>query len=264
MSLMACSMVRQFPMSWAPRDTTSSYSSSITFKACSTSVPSVPVISKSRASLSSSKWSIHCSLSYASWHNHPTGLSIMLICPSFSISSHSLTASSGVLSYSTKCAARCNQSVAFSDRVKVLSLSESLATVMTSISSSSLYHWTLALLEVVLMILTSNFLPCASNFNLFSVKIKSALYLENQFDPINSSSLVESTTWILIGTKASIILSWVFSTIPKVGLFWPFTVTMFVASVGLVHFRPNFIASGLVQTDICVPVSHDAWIEFLL
>src|SRR6266496_1830778 len=187
----------------------------------------------------------------------------MLICPSFSISSHSLTASSGVWSYSTKCAARCNHSAAFSGKVKVLSLSESLATVMTSISSSSLYHWTLALLEVVLMILASNFLPCASNFNLFSVKIRSALYLENQFDPIKSSSLVESTTWILMGTKASIILSWTFSTIPRFGLFWPFTVIMFVASVGLVHFRPNFTASGLVQTDICAPVSHDAWIEFL-
>src|SRR6266511_1920839 len=152
----------------------------------------------------------------------------MLICPSFSISSHSLTASSGVLSYSTKCAARCNQSVAFSDRVKVLSLSESLATVMTSISSSSLYHWTLALLEVVLMILTSNFLPCASNFNLFSVKIKSALYLENQFDPIMNSSLVKSTIWMLIGTKTSIILSGTFSTISKVRFFYSFTVIIFV------------------------------------
>src|SRR6266542_3454648 len=197
-SLMACSIVRQFPISWAPRDTTSSNSSSIILRACSTSIPSVPVISKSRASLSSSKWSIHCSSSYASWHNHPTGLSIILISwlidPSFSILSHSLTASFGILLYSTKYAALCSQSVAFSGRVKVLSLSESLATVMTSISSSSLYHWTLALLEVVLMILTSNFLPCASNFSLFSVKIKSALYLENQFDPIRSSSFVESTT----------------------------------------------------------------------
>src|SRR6266498_1899799 len=137
--------------------------------------------------------------------------------------------------------------MAFSGRVRVLSLSESLATIMTSISSSSLYHWTLALLEVVLIILTSNFLPCASNFNLFSVKIKFALYLENQFDPIKSSSLVESTIWMLIGIKTSIILSWAFFTIPKVGLFWLFTVTIFVASVGLIHFRPNFTTSSLVQ-----------------
>src|SRR6266545_1312221 len=153
--------------------------------------------------------------------------------------------------------------MAFSDMVRVLSSSESFATVMTSISSSSLYHWTLALLEVVLIILTSNFLPCASNFNLFSVKIKSALYLENQFDPIKNSSLVESTIWMLMGTKAYIILSWAFSIIPRVRLFWPFTVTIFVASVSLIYFRPNFVASGLVQTDICAPVSHDAWIEFL-
>ncbi len=97
--------------------------------------------------------------------------------------------------------------MAFSGKVKMLSLSKSLATVMILIFSSSLYYWTLTLLEVVLIILTSNFLPCASNFNLFSVKIKSALYLENQFDPIRSSSLVESTIWMLIGTKASIILS---------------------------------------------------------
>src|SRR6266498_5926431 len=151
----------------------------------------------------------------------------------------------------------------FSGKVRMLSLSESLAIIMTSMSSSSLYHWTLALLEVVLIILTSNFLPWTSNFNLFSVKIKSTLYLENQFDPIKSSSLVESTMWMLMGTKASIILSWAFSTIPKVGLFWPFIVIMFVVSVGLVHFRPNFVASSLVQTDICAPVSHDTWIEFL-
>ncbi len=67
--------------------------------------------------------------------------------------------------------------MAFSGKVRVLLLSESLATDMTSISSSSLYYWTLVLLEVVLMILISNFLPWASNFSLFSVKIKSALYL---------------------------------------------------------------------------------------
>src|SRR6266540_1524935 len=131
-----------------------------------------------------------------------------------------------------KYAALCSQSMAFFSKVRVLPLSESLATDMTSIFSSSLYHWTLALLEVVLIILTLNFLPWASNFNLFSVKIKSALYLENQFDPIKSSSLVESMIWMLIGTKASIILSWAFSTIPKVRLFWPFTVTIFVTSVG--------------------------------
>src|SRR6266542_4257486 len=108
------------------------------------------------------------------------------------------------------------------------------------------------------MILTSNFLPWASNLNLFSVKIKSALYLENQFDPIKSFSLVESTIWILIGTKSSIILSWAFSTIPKVKLFWPFIVIIFVASVGLVHFKSNFVANSLVQTDIYAPVSYNA------
>src|SRR6266540_2584784 len=103
----------------------------------------------------------------------------------------------------------------------------------------------------MLIILTSNFLSWALNFSLFSVRIRSALYLENQFDLIKSSSLVESTIWMLIGTKASIMLNWAFSTIPRVGLFWPFIVIMFVTSVGLVHFRPNFIASGLIQTDIC-------------
>ena len=134
---------------------------------------------------------------------------------------------------------------------------------MTSISSSSLYHYTLALLEVVLIILTSNFLLWALNFNLFSVRIKSTLYLENQFNPIRSSSLVESIIWMLMDTKASIILSWAFFTILKVELFWPFTVTIFIISVSLVYFRPNFTASSLVQTDICAPVSYDAWIEFL-
>src|SRR6266540_4688881 len=131
--------------------------------------------------------------------------------------------------------------MAFFNKVRIFLLSELLATDMTLIFSSSLYHWTLALLKVVLIILTSNFLSYASNFSLFSVKIKSTLYLENQFDPIKSSSLVESTMWMLMGTKASIILSWAFSTIPKVGLFWPSTVTIFVTSTGLVHFRPNFV-----------------------
>src|SRR6266542_181913 len=147
---MTCSIVLQFSISWAPRDTTLSYSSNIILRVCSTSVPSVSVISKSQTSLSFSKWSIHCSLSYVSLHNHSIGLSAIWISsssgPSFSISSHSLTTLSEVLLCSTKYAARCSQSVTFSGNVRVLSSSESLATVMTSISSSSLYYWTLALL----------------------------------------------------------------------------------------------------------------------
>ncbi len=127
--------------------------------------------------------------------------------PSFSISSYFLTASSGLLLYSTKYTVLCSQSIAFFGKVRILSLSESFVTNMTSISSSFLYHWTLALLKVVLIILTSNFLPYASNFSLFSVKIRLVLYLENQFDPIRSSFLVESTMWILIDTNTSIILS---------------------------------------------------------
>ncbi len=81
----------------------------------------------------------------------------------------------------------------FSDKVRMLSLSESLITDMTSMFLSFLYHWTLALLEVILIILTLNFLPCTWNFNFSFIRIKSALYLENQFDPIRSSFFVEFT-----------------------------------------------------------------------
>ncbi len=104
-SLIACFIVRQFPMSWAFQETMLSYSSKIVLKAFLTSVPSVLIISKSLTSLSSFRWSIHCLLSYVLWHNHPTELSSIWIPsfndPSFSISSHSLTASSELLLCST-------------------------------------------------------------------------------------------------------------------------------------------------------------------
>jgi len=58
-------------------------------------------------------------------------------------------------------------------------------------------------------------------------------------------------------TKASIILSWMFSTIFKIKLFWLFTVIMFAASVSLIYFRPNFAINDLMQTDICASVSHN-------
>ncbi len=39
---------------------------------------------------------------------------------------------------------------------------------------------------------------------------------------------------------------WAFSTISKVRLFWPFTITIFVISISLIHLRPNFTAKGLM------------------
>jgi len=64
--------------------------------------------------------------------------------------------------------------------------------------------------------------------------------------------------WSIFNLTVSIILSWAFSTISKVRLFWLFTMTMFVASVGLVYLKLSFVANNLVQTDIWAFMSYNA------
>src|SRR6266542_3374259 len=94
--------------------------------------------------------------------------------------------------------------------------------------------------------------------------IRSALYFANQFDPSNNSSLVESTMCMLIGTFTSRIFNPTFSTIPIDGLFFPSMVTIFSSFSSFAHLSPNFVANGLVHTEIWAPVFYCACRECLL
>ena len=107
--------------------------------------------------------------------------------------------------------------------------------------------------------LTLNFLPYTWNFNLFSLNIRLALYFASQFEPIKNSSLFESTIWMLIDTCTSNILRLAFSMIPTAGLFWLFMVTICRSSFDFFHFRLSLTANSLMQTDICVSISHKTY-----
>src|SRR6266540_1184377 len=61
-----------------------------------------------------------------------------------------------------------------------------------------------------------------------------------------------------MGIFTSRILSPAFFTIPIDGLFFPSMVTMFNSFSGFTHLSSNFIANGLVHTEIWAPVSHCA------
>src|SRR6266542_399206 len=63
---------------------------------------------------------------------------------------------------------------------------------------------------------------------------------------------------MLIGTFMSRIFNPAFSTIPIDGLFFPSMVTMFNSLSSFAHLSPNFVANGLVHTEIWALVSHCA------
>src|SRR6266540_4287885 len=63
---------------------------------------------------------------------------------------------------------------------------------------------------------------------------------------------------MLIGTFMSRIFSLAFSTIPIDGLFFLSMVTIFNSFSSFAHLSPNFVANGLVHTEIWAPVSHCA------
>src|SRR6266540_4465381 len=63
---------------------------------------------------------------------------------------------------------------------------------------------------------------------------------------------------MLMGTFTSRIFNLAFFTIPIDGLFFPSIVTIFNSFSNFVHLSPNFVASGLVHTEIWASVSHCA------
>ncbi len=67
---------------------------------------------------------------------------------------------------------------------------------------------------------------------------------------------------MLIGTFTSRIFNPAFFTIPIDGLFFPSMMTMFNSFSSFAHLSPNFIANGLVYTEIWAPVSHCACKEY--